>query len=63
MTRLLKGAGGHATKGAAKGLKARLLMYHAYGEDGKVANRDEVQEAYNLLNEINGYLTDRSLCR
>ena len=35
-------------------------MYHAYGEDGKVANRDEVQEAYNLLNEINGYsLTDR----
>ena len=55
-----KGAGGHATKGAAKGLKARLLMYHAYGEDGKVANRDEVQEAYNLLNEINGYsLTDR----
>ena len=50
-----KGAGGHATKGAAKGLKARVLMYHAYGDDGNVANRDEVQEAYNLLNEINGY--------
>lgn len=55
-----KEAGGHATKGAAKGLKARLLMFHAYGEDGNVANRDEVQEAYNLLNEIKGYsLTER----
>lgn len=50
-----KGAGGHATKGAAQGLKARLLMFHAFGEDGKVANRSEVQEAYNLLNEIKGY--------
>ena len=55
-----KGAGGHATKGAAQGLKARLLMFHAFGEDGKVANRNEVQEAYNLLNEIKGYsLADR----
>nr|WP_242506926.1 RagB/SusD family nutrient uptake outer membrane protein [Parabacteroides goldsteinii] len=50
-----KGAGGHATKGAAKALKARVLMFHAYGDDGKIANRDEVQEAYNLLNEISGY--------
>lgn len=55
-----KEAGGHVTKGAAKGMKARLLMYHAYGEDGKVANRDEMQEAYKLLNEISGYsLADR----
>ena len=55
-----KGSGGHATKGAAKALKARVLMFHAFGEDGKVTNREEVQEAYNLLNEIDGYsLTER----
>jgi hypothetical protein len=55
-----KEAGGHVTKNAAKALKARVLMLHAYGEDGKIANRDEVQEAYNLLNEIRGYsLTER----
>lgn len=55
-----KEAGGHVTKGAARALKARVLMFHAYGEDGKVARKEEVQEAYNLLNEIKGYsLTDR----
>jgi len=33
-------------------------MFHAFGEDGKVANRDEVQEAYNLLDEIKGYAAE-----
>lgn len=46
---------GHATKDAAKALKARVLMFHAYGDDGGVRNRDEVQEAYDLLNGISGY--------
>lgn len=51
---------GHATRSAAKALKARLLMFHAYGEDGKIARKAEVQEAYNLLSEIKGYsLTKR----
>ena len=50
-----KEAGGHATKSAAKALKARVLMFHAYGEDGNIQNRDEVQEAYDLLNSISGY--------
>lgn len=50
-----KQSGGHVTKGAAKGLKARLLMFHAYGEDGKIAHREEVEEAYQLLNDIKGY--------
>ena len=53
-----KQAGGHVTRGAAKGLKARVLMFHAYGEDGKVAHKDEVEEAYNLLEEIIGYSLD-----
>lgn len=53
-----KQAVGHATRGAAKGLKARLLMFHAYGEDGKVAHKNEVEEAYNLLGEITGYSLD-----
>ena len=50
-----KESGGHATKSAAKALKARVLMFHAYGNDGTVQNRDDVQEAYDLLNSINGY--------
>lgn len=50
-----KEAKGHATRNAAKALKARLLMFHAYGEDGKIARKDELQEAYNLLNDIKGY--------
>ena len=50
-----KEAGGHATKSAAKALKARVLMFHAYGDDGNVRNRSEVQEAYDLLNSIDGY--------
>lgn len=50
-----KASGGHVTKGAAMALKARILMFHAYGEDGKIANRNEVQEAYELLNGIKGY--------
>lgn len=50
-----KGAGGHATKGACPGIKSTSPVFHAFGEDGKVANRSEVQEAYNLLNEIKGY--------
>lgn len=50
-----KEAGGHATKSAAKALKARVLMFHAYGEDGNIQNRDEVQDAYDLLNSISGY--------
>lgn len=53
-----KQAGGHVTRGAAKGLKARVLMFHAYGEDGKVAYKEEVEEAYNLLEEITGYSLD-----
>lgn len=53
-----KEAKGHATKGAAKALKARVLMFHAYGEDGKVAHKEEVEEAYNLLNAITGYSLD-----
>lgn len=55
-----KEAKGHATKGAAKALKARVLMFHAYGEDGKVAHVDEVEEAYALLNSITGYSLDES---
>lgn len=53
-----KQAGGHVTQGAAKGLKARVLMFHAYGEDGTVAYKDEVEEAYKLLGEITGYSLD-----
>ncbi|MBR1574868.1 MAG: RagB/SusD family nutrient uptake outer membrane protein [Bacteroidales bacterium] len=51
-------ATGHATRGAARGLKARMLMYHAYGTDGAVANRAEVQEAYDLISQIKGYSLD-----
>lgn len=55
-----KASKGHVTKAAAKGLKARLLMFHAYGEDGRIARKEEAQEAYNLLNGIKGYsLTKR----
>lgn len=50
-----KEAAGHATKGAAKALKARLLMFHAYGDNGEVARTDEMQEAYTLLDQIKGY--------
>lgn len=53
-----KQAGGHVTRGAAKGLKARVLMFHAYGDDGKVAHKDEIEEAYKLLGEITGYSLD-----
>lgn len=51
-----KEAKGHATKGAAKALKARLLMFHAYNDEtGVVVNQAEVEEAYNLLDQIKGY--------
>lgn len=50
-----KESGGHATKSAARALKARVLMFHAYGENGMIQNMDEVQEAYDLLNSISGY--------
>ncbi len=55
-----KAAKGHATQGAAKALKARVLMFHAYGDDGKVAHKDEVEEAYTLLNTITGYSLDEN---
>lgn len=53
-----KEAGGHATQGAAKALKARVLMFHAYGDDGTVAHIDELEEAYTLLGTITGYSLD-----
>lgn len=53
-----KEAGGHATKGAAKALKARVLMFHAYGDDGTVAHMDDLEEAYTLLGTITGYSLD-----
>ena len=55
-----KEAGGHATKGAAQALKARLLMFHAYGDDGSIAHPEEVEEAYQLLESIKGYSLDES---
>lgn len=55
-----KEAGGHATKGAAKALKARVLMYHAYGDNGEVAHKDEIEEAYTLLRTIAGYSLDEN---
>ena len=47
-------AGGHATKGAARGLKARLLMFNAFDANGN-ANRAEIQKAYDELSLITGY--------
>ena len=55
-----KESGGHATKGAAQGLKARVLMFHAYGDDGNIAHREDVEEAYQLLESIKGYSLDES---
>lgn len=49
---------GHATRGAAKALKARLLMFHAYGETGEVINKNDVEDAYNLIGQITGYSLD-----
>lgn len=49
---------GRATKGAARALKARMLMYHAYGTDGKIAHMDDVQNAYDLIGQIQGYSLD-----
>lgn len=51
-------ATGHATRGAAYGLKARMLMYHAYGSDGTVANASDIQNAYDLIGKISGYSLD-----
>lgn len=55
-----KEAGGHATKGAARALKARLLMFHAYGDDGNIIYSEDVEEAYRLLDEIKGYSLDEN---
>lgn len=55
-----KESGGHATKGAAQALKARLLMFHAYGDDGNITHPEEVEEAYQLLESIKGYSLDES---
>ena len=49
-----KQAGGHATKGAARGLKARMLMFNAFDANGS-AIRAEIEKAYNELNLITGY--------
>lgn len=51
-------ATGRATKGAARALKARMLMYHAYGSDGNIAHIDDVQSAYDLIGQITGYSLD-----
>lgn len=55
-----KEAGGHVTKGAAKALKARVLMFHAYGDDGKTLDLEAIEEAYNLLDGIKGYSLDEN---
>lgn len=51
-------ATGRATKGAARALKARMLMYHAYGSDGTITHQDDVQGAYDLIGQISGYSLD-----
>jgi len=52
-------AGGHATRGAARGLLARLLMFEAYDDNGTI-NPALAREAYDQLDKITGYtLTDR----
>jgi len=49
-----KEAGGRATKGAARGMKARVLMFTAYDSQGN-AIPAEIEKAYNELNLISGY--------
>lgn len=55
-----KEAGGHATRGAAKALKARLLMFHAYDDNGNATRTEDLEEAYRLLDEIKGYELDEN---
>jgi len=49
-----KVSGGKATKGAARGLKARVLMFNAFNASGQ-ATQSEVQKAYDELALITGY--------
>ena len=49
-----KVSGGRATKGAARGMKARVIMFTAYDTQGN-AIRSEIEKAYNELNQISGY--------
>ena len=47
-------SGGKATKGAARGMKARVIMFTAYDAQGN-AIPSEIEKAYNEINQINGY--------
>lgn len=49
-----KEAGGRATKGAARGMKARVIMFYAYDAQGN-AIQAELEKAYSELNQISGY--------
>lgn len=45
---------GRATKNAARGLKARVIMFNAFDTQGKAISA-EIQKAYNVLDSIKGY--------
>lgn len=49
-----KQSGGRATKGAARGMKARVIMFTAYDKQGN-AIRSELEKAYDELKQISGY--------
>lgn len=49
-----KQSGGKATKGAARGMKARVIMFTAYDAQGN-AIPSEIEKAYNEINQISGY--------
>jgi hypothetical protein len=49
-----RGSGGRATKSAARGLKARAIMFNAFDASG-TANLLEVKKAYDELSQISGY--------
>lgn len=49
-----KVSGGRATKGAARGMKARVIMFTAYDKQGNPII-SEIEKAYNELVLINGY--------
>lgn len=49
-----KQSGGRATKNAARGLKARAIMFNAFDASGN-AIQAEIQKAYNVLDSISGY--------
>jgi hypothetical protein len=52
--RTYKASGGKVTKGAARAMKARVIMFTAYDNKGN-AITSEIEKAYNEINQISGY--------